>query len=91
MKGFKILLSCFVFVLMLSSVQPVSAQCSLCSTNVETNARSGATTTKGLNNGILFLLVTPYLAAAAIGVVWYKKYRRKNVKLKMHPDKLYLN
>ncbi len=33
---------------------------------------------RGLNDGILFLLVIPYLAAAGLGYLWYKKYRKKS-------------
>lgn len=79
----------FSFVI-LSAVQ-VKAQCSLCTTAVESNNKSGSSTTRGLNNGIMYLLAAPYLAAAAIGFVWYKKYRRKNVNLNMRNEKLNLN
>jgi hypothetical protein len=30
---------------------------------------------KGLNDGILYLLATPYLAIAVVGTAWY--YKRK--------------
>jgi len=53
--------------------------------------KSGDTTARGLNKGIIFLLAAPYLAAAAVGLIWYKKYRRKNVNIDMHDEKLNLN
>ena len=73
------------------SIQPVKAQCAACAAAVATNQKSGDHTTNGLNNGILFLLAAPYLAVAAVGFVWYKKYRRKNVNLLLRDEKLHLN
>jgi len=32
---------------------------------------------KGLNDGIIYLLATPYLAIAAIGGAWYYKRKTK--------------
>ncbi len=90
-KGIKILFICLFFALMPGAVKTVSAQCAMCSTTVESNSKSGAGTTKGLNNGILFLLAAPYLAVGAVGLIWYKKYRRKNVDLQMRGEKLHLN
>lgn len=63
----------------------------MCTATVETNSKSGASTTNGLNNGIMYLLAAPYLAVAIVGYIWYKKYRRKNVDLNMRNEKLNLN
>ena len=69
----------------------VKAQCANCAATVESNAENGNDQAKGLNNGILFLLGAPYLAAAVGGYVWYKKYRRKDVDLNMRDEKIHLN
>lgn len=91
MKGIKLLLSGLCFGLMLCSVEPVKAQCAQCAATVESNNKSGAGTTKGLNNAILFLLAAPYLAVGTAGYVWYKKYRKKNVNLQMGSERFNLN
>jgi UPF0716 family protein affecting phage T7 exclusion len=91
MKSLKLLLVLFVFVLLTGSVQLVSAQCAMCTANVESNAKSGSKTANGLNNGIMYLLAAPYLAVAIVGFVWYKKYRRKNIPIQMRNEKLHLN
>jgi len=80
-----------VFGLLMISIKPVKAQCAQCAANVATNKQGGATTANGLNKGILFLLACPYLAAGIVGGVWYKKYRRKNINLDIHDEKLHLN
>ena len=91
MKNLKLILVVFVFGLMLIGAQPAASQCAMCSATVETNSKSGAHTTKGLNNGIMYLLAAPYLAVAVVGLIWYKKYRRKNVTIEMRNEKLHLN
>ena len=91
MKGIKIFLVLVAFSLMFFGAIGVKAQCAMCTTAVESNNKSGSTTTKGLNNGIVYLLAAPYLAVAAVGLIWYKKYRRKNVNLNMRSEKLNLN
>lgn len=80
-----------VFCFLTSINTTVNAQCAMCSTTVESNSSSGASTTNGLNNGILYLLAAPYLAVAIGGYVWYKKYRRKDVELNVRNEKLHLN
>jgi hypothetical protein len=90
-QGFKVILFVLALGLMLIAREPVKAQCAQCAATVETNAQSGSSKTRGLNNGILFLLGAPYFAVALGGYIWYKKYRRKDVKLEMRPEKLNLN
>ena len=80
-----------VFYLMLLGSAEVKAQCAMCSTTVESNQKSGAHTANGLNNGIIYLLAAPYLAVGIVGIIWYKKYRRKNVELNVPHEKLNLN
>lgn len=90
-KALKFIVLLFVISLLAGSLQTVSAQCAMCTVSVESNAKSGATATKGLNNGIMYLLAAPYLAIGVIGFVWYKKYRRKNIPIQMREEKLHLN
>jgi hypothetical protein len=91
MKSLKVFVFLVVMAISFSGATPAFSQCAVCSINVETNAKSGANTTRGLNNGIVYLLAAPYLAVAAIGFLWYKKYRRKNVELNMRAGKIHLN
>lgn len=80
-----------VFGLMVIGTVPVKAQCAQCAAQVETNSKNGGMAAKGLNNGIMFLLAAPYLAVVVIGIIWYKKYRRKNVDMNIRSEKLNLN
>jgi hypothetical protein len=91
MKGMKRILALMAIGIMTFGALRVKAQCAMCTTAVESNSKSGAKTTNGLNNGIVYLLAAPYLAVAAVGLLWYKKYRRKNVSLDVPHKKLDLN
>jgi hypothetical protein len=90
-NSLKIFFVLFAFGVLILSAGSVKAQCAQCGAAVETNAKSGDTTTNGLNKGILFLLAAPYLAVAVGGFVWYKSYRRKNVNIEVRNEKLHLN
>ena len=87
----KILAICaFLMLLLFASVES-KAQCPMCKTSVESSIKHGGSAGKGLNNGILYLLVMPYFAVAGVGILWYKKYRRKNVTIDIPEEKLNLN
>lgn len=63
------------------TVQSV-AQCAMCRTQLENNVSNGDPgIAAGINTGILYLLVMPYLSILVIGYFWYKS-SRKNANLK---------
>ncbi|WP_129718290.1 hypothetical protein [Pedobacter sp. SYP-B3415] len=80
MKHLRILLSFFLLSFMLTTFWPAEsrAQCAMCSINAEQGTKNGNTQGKGLNTGVLYLLAIPYVLVTVVGIVWYKKYRRKN-------------
>jgi len=91
MKSVKVLVGTLLFGLLVLSMQPVKAQCAMCSATAEAGVKDGNTEANGLNDGILYLLAAPYIAIAVGGYVWYKKYRRKDVDLNMRKETLHLN
>lgn len=57
------------------------AQCAMCRASVENNVSNGETSIgAGLNSGILYLFVMPYLLAAVIGYLWYRSAKKKKAK-----------
>ncbi|NNE28251.1 MAG: hypothetical protein HKN16_01355 [Saprospiraceae bacterium] len=48
------------------------AQCPMCKMAAESNLKDGGTAGRGLNKGILYMLLTPYVVIGAIGYVWWK-------------------
>jgi hypothetical protein len=75
-KSFKYLIV-LVF-LSLGSLQSAIAQCAMCRATVENNVSNGDLTVgAGLNMGILYLFLAPYLLLTVLGILWYKKAKRK--------------
>ncbi len=91
MKSLKTIFAAFVLMLLFVSTQPTYAQCAMCAANVETSHGSGNKQADGLNKGIMVLLAAPYLAAAVVGYIWFKRFRRRNVELNMRNERLNLN
>ncbi len=91
MKKLKIWTFLLFIAIAFLSIPQVKAQCAMCSVTADAGVKNGNTQAKGLNNGIMFLLAAPYLAVAAGGYVWYKKYRRRNVEINLHKKDFHLN
>lgn len=69
MKKTFLLLTTLLFLLVFDA----SAQCAMCRATVENNLSNGDIGIgAGLNFGILYLFVMPYLAVAIVGYFWYK-------------------
>ena len=60
-----------VFVIMLSALVPAasSAQCSICT---KTAQQMGEKPAKGMNAGIIYLALFPFLIVGFIGYRWYR-------------------
>lgn len=52
-----------------------NAQCAMCTATVENNIEDGGTAAKGLNDGILYMLVIPVLFVAMF-IFIYKKRKK---------------
>lgn len=54
-------------------------QCPMCRSAVESGLmEEGNKIGIGLNDGILYLLATPYLVVLIVGGLWYRKYRKSH-------------
>jgi len=61
------------------------SQCAMCRATVESNVGTGkghnhepeSQVGAGLNTGILYLMVIPYLLIGTVGFLWYKNSRKK--------------
>ena len=65
------------FTLSITTTSEVQAQCPMCRMSAESNLKNGGTDGRGLNNGILFMLATPYLVVGALGFIWWKNRRKE--------------
>ena len=61
------------------------SQCAMCRATVESNVGTGKGHTHeaesevgtGLNTGILYLMLIPYVLIGTVGFLWYKNSRKK--------------
>ena len=68
-----------VVLLILSSglAEDLYAQCSLCRLQGESSLANGGTEAKGLNKGILYLLLTPYLMIGGFAYFWWRNKKKE--------------
>jgi hypothetical protein len=72
MKKILIILSFFILHSSLSI-----AQCAMCRGAVQTNMSNGRNAIgNGINTGILYLFVFPYLIVGVIGYMWYRNSKK---------------
>ncbi len=65
-----------ILTLLLLASLPVESQCAMCRAVIESD-ESGQTA-RGINNGIMYLMIFPYLLIAGVGYAIYRS--RKNSK-----------
>jgi len=76
----KILFFCLLlFIMLFAFNEPALAQCPMCKASAEASLKGGSSVAKGLNKGILYLLMMPYLLFSIIFLLWYKNYRKTKV------------
>lgn len=70
----------YILLLFLIFTISVDAQCAMCRAVLE--SEEGQTTAKGINNGIMYLMVLPYILVGGVGYLIYrnKKKSRKEEK-----------
>ncbi len=77
MKKITKVFTVFIFLITLTQVADLNAQCPMCSMTGQTNLREGGTQAKGLNKGILYLLATPYILMGSLGYMWWRNKKAK--------------
>ena len=71
----------FIIIVVLFITMDVNGQCAMCKAVVETNLESGDTKGLGLNNGILYLMAIPYIAALVFAILYYIQNKKSNPSL----------
>ncbi len=75
MKKLKIVL--FALLLLIANYQLSMAQCAMCKGAVETNMSTGRNVIgNGINAGIAYLFVFPYLTVGVIAYLWYRNSKK---------------
>jgi hypothetical protein len=70
----------FFFLFVVTSSHVAQAQCAMCKATVEKGESTKAPIeqrTKGLNNGILYMMSIPYILAGTIAFFWYRNSKKE--------------
>lgn len=63
-------------VLFFAQLPVAEAQCPMCRMSAESNLKSGGAAGRGLNTGILYLLVMPYTLVPGLFYLWWRNRKR---------------
>ena len=63
-----------LIILIFLTVIPVEAQCAMCRAVLESDESGQAA--KGINNGIMYLMIFPYLLIAGVGYAIYRSRKK---------------
>ncbi len=64
----------FLTLILVLAVLPAEAQCAMCRAVLE--SEEGGQAAKGINNGIMYLMIFPYLLIGGIGYVIYRSRQK---------------
>jgi hypothetical protein len=70
----KVILSLFILFVFLFDL---AAQCPMCRMTAESNLQNGGTAGAGLNAGIMYMLVAPYLIVGGIAFWWWRNKKKE--------------
>ena len=62
---------------LLMMVQAFSyGQCAMCKAVVESDYQQGGTAAQGVNDGIIYLMIAPYILLGGVGYFIYRHYKK---------------
>jgi hypothetical protein len=68
-------ITCLI-ILILSVAHVAFSQCAMCAEVADEAARHGNHAGDGINKGVLYLFLAPYLTVGTIGLIWWRIRRR---------------
>jgi hypothetical protein len=74
-KVLKLIFALFLFCTL--HISDVQAQCPMCRIAAESNMKNGGSSGSGLNKGILYMLLAPYVLVGGIAFVWWRNRNPK--------------
>lgn len=75
MNNLKAFTTLLVLVLLVFSTENMEAQCAMCRAVLENNADNSVA--EGINDGIVYLMIFPYLLMGGLGYYIYKTHQKK--------------
>lgn len=75
MKSKNYFLPLFSLLLIMVAIQDINAQCAMCRAVLENNADNSVA--EGINDGIVYLMIFPYLLMGGLGYYIYRTHRKQ--------------
>ena len=79
-KAFKII---FLTVLILVVAHVAFSQCAMCTEVADEASKNGSSAGDGINKGVLYLFLSPYLIVGTIGFIWWRSRRKAQQELQL--------
>lgn len=70
-------------VLLLVIAHLAFSQCAMCTEIADQSSQNGNTAGDGINKGVLYLFLSPYLIVATIGFIWWRSRRKAQQDLQL--------
>ena len=70
------LITLIAFIIILVGPSQIFAQCAMCT---KTAAQLGEKPAQGMNSGIVYLMLTPFLVMGYIGYRWYRSQEKAKI------------
>lgn len=78
MKRFTLILLVFLVIIFFNDLL---AQCAMCTAVADEAMKNGSSQGAGINKGVLYLFLTPYLIVGTIGFIWWRKKAKANAEI----------
>lgn len=65
-----------IIVLLLVAQVDLSAQCAMCTATAETSNDAGSSAAHGLNKGVMYLFLTPYIIIGTLAYFWRRSVKK---------------
>jgi len=68
----------FILLVLFFYVNGLQAQCAMCTAVADEAMKHGSSQGAGINKGVLYLFMMPYLIVGTIGFIWWRKKVKAN-------------
>jgi uncharacterized paraquat-inducible protein A len=79
MKNLLFSITLFFAMAFITAPHTSSAQCAMCKAALESKSEEGRNVGIGINTGILYLMVVPYISFGVLAYMWYRNQKKKPV------------
>jgi hypothetical protein len=79
MKNLLLSITLFFAMVFITAPHASSAQCAMCKATLESKSEEGRNVGAGINTGILYLMVVPYISFGVLAYLWYRNKKKKPV------------